>query len=76
MDYKIINTALMVKGKNYPEGSIISDSDLSKSDLIELSKFLKPLNSKPDNKDSQPGNSTTRSTRNSKDKNSKVTTTK
>ena len=46
MDYLIEKTSLMVKGKNYPEGGIISDSVLTKEDLKDLSKFLKPLNNK------------------------------
>ena len=43
MDYLIVNTSLMVKGKNYPEGTKISDSVLSQNDLKELSNFLKPI---------------------------------
>ena len=45
MDYLIVNTSLMVKGKNYPEGEKISDSVLSQQDIKDLAKFLKPLNS-------------------------------
>ena len=45
MEYIIINTSLMVKGKNYSEGEIISDSVLTKQDINDLAKYLKPLNS-------------------------------
>ena len=44
MNYLIVNTSLMVKGKNYPEGGIISDSVLTKQDVKDLVKYLKPLN--------------------------------
>ena len=46
MDYIIVNTSLMVKGKNYPEGGKISDSVLSTQDIKELAKFLKPVENK------------------------------
>ncbi len=49
MDYLIEKTSLMVKGKNYPEGGIISDSVLSKDDLKNLAKYLKPRNSNETN---------------------------
>ena len=45
MDYLIVNTSLMVKGRNFPEGGTISDSVLTKQDIQDLAKFLKPLNS-------------------------------
>ncbi len=33
MDYLIEKTSLMIKGKSYPEGRIISDSILSNQDI-------------------------------------------
>lgn len=64
MNYLIVNTSLMVKGKNYPEGGIISDSVLTKQDINDLSKYLKPLNGNESKKD------TTNSVRNQKGKSS------
>ena len=49
MDYLIVNTSLMVKGKNYPEGEKISDSVLSEDDLKNLAKYLKPFKSNETN---------------------------
>ena len=68
MDYLIEKTSLMVKGQNYPEGGIISDSVLTKEDIKNLAKYLKPLV----NKDKQPQQANTSNSvnRNSKNKNS------
>jgi hypothetical protein len=68
MNYLIVNTSLMVKGKNYPEGGMISDSVLTKQDINDLAKFLKPISN---NKQTQSGNSTNTTPRNSSSKNSK-----
>jgi len=46
MNYSIVNTSLMVKGRNYPEGGKISDSVLSTQDIKDLSKYLKPIDNK------------------------------
>jgi hypothetical protein len=67
MEYLIVNTSLMVKGKNYPEGGKISDSVLTKQDLKDLAKYLKPISN---NKQSQPRNSANTTIRNSNNKNS------
>ncbi|MGA9291477.1 MAG: hypothetical protein WBV81_02745 [Ignavibacteriaceae bacterium] len=69
MDYLIVNTSLMVKGKNYPEGGKISDSVLTKQDLKDLDKYLKPVTNKE--KQPQPANASNTTTRNSNNKNSK-----
>ena len=69
MEYLIVNTSLMVKGKNYPENEKISDSVLTKQDIKDLAKYLKPISN---NKQSQPGNSSNTTTRNSNNKNSKT----
>ena len=70
MEYLIVNTSLMVKGKNYPEGGKISDSVLTKQDMKDLSKYLKPVATK--DKQPQPGNSSNSANRNSNNKNSKT----
>ena len=67
MDYLIVNTSLMVKGKNYPEGEKISDSVLSTQDLKELAKFLKPV----ENKNTQQVNSKSAVVEDKKNKSSK-----
>ena len=68
MEYLIVNTSLMVKGKNYPEGGIISDSVLTKEDIKNLAKYLKPLV----NKDKQPQQAnTSNSVNRNSNKNSK-----
>ena len=59
----------MVKGKNYPENEKISDSVLTKQDIKDLAKYLKPISN---NKQSQPGNSANTTIRNSNNKNSKT----
>ncbi|MEJ2616294.1 MAG: hypothetical protein P8Z35_15155 [Ignavibacteriaceae bacterium] len=51
MDYLIEKTSLMVKGKNFPEGGIISDSVLTKQDIKDLAKYLKPINGNDSKKD-------------------------
>ena len=68
MDYLIEKSSLMVKGQNYPEGGIISDSVLTKEDIKNLAKYLKPLVNK--DKQPQPGNTSNSVNRNS-NKNSK-----
>ncbi|MEJ2615361.1 MAG: hypothetical protein P8Z35_10400 [Ignavibacteriaceae bacterium] len=68
MEYLIVNTSLMVKGKNYPEGGIISDSVLTKQDVKDLSSFLKPVTHK--DKQPQQVNSSNSANKNSKNKNS------
>jgi hypothetical protein len=66
MQYQIVKTAIMIKGKNYPEGSIIPESILTKEDITELSNYLKPVTKEPN-----PSHSASRINKDKINKNSK-----